>query len=965
MVIVLTAMGKLSAKTYSFGGIIYNLDENSRTATVKSYDDTCPNVELHEGTITIEGLSYDIEWSYNNLQIFKGQNNLVSVDASALSFWLELSFENCSNLETVILPKKTNSNSLYERQFFNCPKLNLRSILDPKTSVPNWCFAFSEPTDCGTFDNIPLHRIAYENKNALENRLYSTIILEKDSLVSDNYISELKVLDVSLAKDVTLKRVILNEYLQNFTSIERLTVSNGGLYLGSRTPDKLQSVSLKDSTSILSISNLDKTVEINPINIESADNIIKIDFTDSEHINEFSIRNIPNIQSLNLLGKVHGHLCITDMSNLTTLTGCQGVKSVFFDDNPIIEKISFPDIEEIARESFYRNKSLKEVYFGEKLKEVDPDDLFYGCNELENLVYGGTLEQWLKIKFYVNAAKMNSATLTRVPNFWYGHGEEKHIKLTELNASNIGNIDTIGIGAFTGYMGLTKIDLPSSVKIIGDYAFANCKNVTDVNIRAERINAYSFFNCNSVSKYTFGNQLNHIGPAFNNDLTLRPTVNYLGEPYQWNDITRSNVANIDPYDPDSSIGYATNATPFLWFDNIYFNGELLTDLILDNPKKIDAFIRIKSLQTVTINCNDTFPEISNKAFYNCSNLKSVKFNQSANSRSITDRSNGFIIGEEAFSFCYALKDIQILERIKSIGKNALLSTSWMNERNGQIIYLDTELGHTAYTYSGSPAEGTALIIKEGTEAIADNAFCTRSNSLQDNFNGFTSLSLPSTLKYIGTYAFEGTKITGDITIPASVEFIGNSAFNCYQDIDNFTICDSPKPLVIGAIWLKNTTNIYYGRDFTPDVLNSNGGLNSNVKALKTTYGKFVTNVSGNNAAGNSAVEEVHSYSLIPPYCEKRENNIWGAYYPAFEDIDFEKCTLCVPESSIEAYRTADGWNLFTNIKAETSDVNSIPMDNDITKTHHYDLNGRAIDPKTKGIHIVVGNNGKSKKILVK
>lgn len=79
----------------------------------------------------------------------------------------------------------------------------------------------------------------------------------------------------------------------------------------------------------------------------------------------------------------------------------------------------------------------------------------------------------------------------------------------------------------------------------------------------------------------------------------------------------------------------------------------------------------------------------------------------------------------------------------------------------------------------------SLIFSEGIEKI-ENYACA---GLGDRFDG--TLTLPSTLEYIGYSAFSNARFTGSLIIPDSVTYIGDYAFNnCQSSITKFKLSSS-------------------------------------------------------------------------------------------------------------------------------------------------------------------------------
>ena len=119
--------------------------------------------------------------------------------------------------------------------------------------------------------------------------------------------------------------------------------------------------------------------------------------------------------------------------------------------------------------------------------------------------------------------------------------------------------------------------------------------------------------------------------------------------------------------------------------------------------------------------------------------------------------NGGRIGDTAFTWSYAGSTLTIS------GSGAL-----PDETNAFMYYVASGLGDFLY-YVSSGLSFSRLVLSEGITDIPGDCFYSMSN--------ITSVSLPSTLKTIGAYAFEGTGLTS-VTIPAGVTSIGEYAFDC-------------------------------------------------------------------------------------------------------------------------------------------------------------------------------------------
>ncbi len=174
----------------------------------------------------------------------------------------------------------------------------------------------------------------------------------------------------------------------------------------------------------------------------------------------------------------------------------------------------------------------------------------------------------------------------------------------------------------------------------------------------------------------------------------------------------------------------------------------------------------------SLNTSYTIPSdvswIAPYAFVNCEKLESIE---------IPD--NITRIGDYAFYGCLSLYDISTSSSIQYIGEEAFDNTGFYNDtlnwRKG-LLYVGNYL---VAVNSSQVSESCA--IKDGTLVISDNAFegCTK----------ISSLSLPSSLKYIGVSAFDDCDSLTSISIPNNVIEIGNGAF--YG-------CDNLREINIGA-----------------------------------------------------------------------------------------------------------------------------------------------------------------------
>ncbi len=161
--------------------------------------------------------------------------------------------------------------------------------------------------------------------------------------------------------------------------------------------------------------------------------------------------------------------------------------------------------------------------------------------------------------------------------------------------------------------------------------------------------------------------------------------------------------------------------------------------------------------------------IGTSAFRDCENM----------TKATVVGSNLAIIGNEAFWGCSSLTQIHFGNTVQYVGSGVLDGTAYRYNSSNWVdgmLYVNNILFEVDYYKSG------ALNVRPGTQVIADHA--------GDLYNSlFTSITIPSSVKNIGDYAFQNCKNVTEINIAEGVQTIGIYAFNDAA-VTSITIPDS-------------------------------------------------------------------------------------------------------------------------------------------------------------------------------
>ena len=188
--------------------------------------------------------------------------------------------------------------------------------------------------------------------------------------------------------------------------------------------------------------------------------------------------------------------------------GVTVIDDMTFEDNADFTKVVIPNtVKRIVEGAFIGCSKLTEVVIPSTVETICGESVFSGCTNLKRLV----VERENRI--YDSRENCNAVIRTETNELFLGCSASSipsSVKIVGEFAFDgcVGLTDIvipegvveIGKYAFYGCMGLTSIVIPSTVKVIGECAFEGCENLTSIIVKEGNEVYDSRENCNAIIK---------------------------------------------------------------------------------------------------------------------------------------------------------------------------------------------------------------------------------------------------------------------------------------------------------------------------------------------------------------------------------------------------------------------------------------------------------------------------------
>ncbi len=315
------------------------------------------------------------------------------------------------------------------------------------------------------------------------------------------------------------------------------------------------------------------------------------------------------------------------------------------------------------------------------------------------------------------------------------------------------SVEIIDNNAFA-YNYFPEVTIPSSVKLLGNYAFSNCASLTTVNYNAISAHGIDYPTSSSV----FGNCYNLTTVNWGDNIQTIPA----GLLYGCSNITGNlNLPNT-----------ITLIEKYAFYGCSGLSGSLVLPL---NTAKIEkyAFYGCSSFSG-NLSISSGITEVGESAFYGCSGLTSMDIDAN-------------IIGAYAFDNCTNIVQLTIGENVDSVGQGALYNFPNLNVLN----------------YSARNLHSTTGVLSV-CQSLSSISFGSNVQHLPNNFMQFCSnldsVSFPSSLISIGQMSFYNSGIAGEIVFPENLQNIGSSSFTYCFNITSLKCMNSTPPNINASVF---------------------------------------------------------------------------------------------------------------------------------------------------------------------
>lgn len=733
---------------------------NVRNITDCSFNNCTSLIELSLGdklekfsAISLYGANKDIKINILN------NNRFTTVDGSVYSSDLKIIYYVSNNniLDSVTVYKP------YSAMNYSLEELRLNSVQE----IDNNAFDIKDVKKI-TINNVhyiaPCAFINYGNLNE--------ICISSDSNNKYEEIFASQIYDINISKMI-INKVSVKSILKFFKNsenlnIEELSIINGNLKVHTFDGVKISKLILSNCCGSANVNSNIKNISCE--NCKPFNNMLIGDNEYNEITiinNEISEKEIAGIKcdTLNLkkIDIIQANAFKNSVINTLNIYGVETIdKGVFYECE--IDNINIYDSSYICDDNcIYKDDQL--IYYKPHIKNAKiPVSIKRVYNHSIDLINAISLEISGEINFdehavynATNVKKLicNKSNLTRIADLF---DDASNIKELVYEGDEIPN------KYLSKLSGVKKINLNSSIKLIGDFAFSQNISLKEI-VNFEKACDYGDFilmDCVSLEKILFNDNSNSVGYHLVEGCSNLKTIEIPLLEYYYN--LNNDIHDILGEDvPNAKIIISKGDIPQKMFMNL-----TNSIVIKQSPIKIgsNAF---ENTTNITVKLNNT-KYIGDESFKN-----------SVLSRMIELKDCEYI-GDNAFVNCKGIKEIQLFEKINYIGNNAFMETQLedlsIKENPNYYIEQNCLFKNKDLLFYIPNSRDSAISINQNIDRVYENSFTNCKNLKSITFNE---------VKKFDTCAFDNCSNLVNVDLGTKASEISGFVFRNCQSITNLSL----------------------------------------------------------------------------------------------------------------------------------------------------------------------------------
>ena len=868
-------------------------------------------------------------------------------------------FEFCTSLSSITIPSSVIS--IGDNSFHYCSSLSSVTLTEGIKSIGNCAFQ-----ECGNLTSITIpnsvSKIGYSTFQSCPALISAVLGNGLSSIESSTFNSCTSLNSVTIGNNITK---IGNNAFEYCTSLSSFIIPDQVTSIGDNAFSNC--IGLSSITIGKDVANVGKNV------FDGCSNLSSINFKCNYVGNYF--REFPSIKEI-LFEKTVSYIgdeAFKNCSGLSSVSFEDGVENIYrsaFSGCISLLAVSFPkSLQSIGEKSFYDCSSLTTINIPEGVTTIG-SEAFYGCRELTSVYISKGVNK-IGNGVLANCDNLSSIIVDKENQVYDSRNDCNAIIYTVTNTLISGcvstiipnTVNTIGYLAFGGCSGLSSVEIPNSVTKVETYAFQGCSGLNSIVVDKENQVYDSRNNSNAIIKTstnelvcgcnntTIPNSVTSI--AYNAFYGCRGLVSiHIPESVtsindnSFDECTGLSSITVDVKNPkydsrddcnaiieteSNRLIVACNSSSIPSSVTSYSQSAFNSCASLSLPdglQEITSNMFISCDKLITLKIPSSVVKISEGAFNDCSSLKTVIFEDGAETLNFEVNYPAYYSKPQWFSVC-PLDSVYIGRDIKyDFTPSGGYGTYFLSPFREKETLRKVVLGDNVTIIPNAMFDGCsnfiAVVTPEKMDSIGYSAFkgCVSLSSItlpdgirtisSSTFNGCKSLmsiNIPETVKTIDEQAFYYCEGLTSLDIPNSVRRIGRLAFGMCTSLSNLKFQDGETSLTIRedrgmtAFSQCPISSVYLGRNIINDSYNyiysSLGSINT---PFDLTISKYVTELEGGTFANCvkiktlkfeegsdtlTLINDHNAYSAIMPFATTPIDSIYmgriivgkDLYYP--------------------------------------------------------------------------------------